>query len=118
MPKITIPVTITLDLPAAAEWADIFERCGQREAAAGDDHHDHRASICEEADTDASSRDRASASGGQPVRFHAESEEASAEAGHTSVISRMVRSTSWSTCSAPKGSRSKPTRTTAAAIVL
>jgi len=25
MPKITIPVTITLDLPAAAEWADIFE---------------------------------------------------------------------------------------------
>ena len=25
MPKITIPATITLDLPAAAEWADIFE---------------------------------------------------------------------------------------------
>ena len=25
MPKITVPVTITLDLPAAAEWADIFE---------------------------------------------------------------------------------------------
>ena len=24
MPKITVPVTITLDLPAAAEWADIF----------------------------------------------------------------------------------------------
>ena len=24
MPKITIPATITLDLPAAAEWADIF----------------------------------------------------------------------------------------------
>ena len=25
MPKYTIPVTITLDLPAAAQWADIFE---------------------------------------------------------------------------------------------
>lgn len=25
MPKITIPATITLDLPAAAEWADIFK---------------------------------------------------------------------------------------------
>ena len=25
MPKITIPATITLDLPAAAEWADIFD---------------------------------------------------------------------------------------------
>ena len=25
MPKINIPVTITLDLPAAAEWADIFK---------------------------------------------------------------------------------------------
>jgi hypothetical protein len=25
MPKIDIPVTITLDLPAAAEWADIFK---------------------------------------------------------------------------------------------
>ena len=24
MPKITIPATVTLDLPAAAEWADIF----------------------------------------------------------------------------------------------
>ena len=33
MPKINIPVTITLDLPAAAEWADIFAAADKTAAA-------------------------------------------------------------------------------------
>tara|TARA_R100001460_G_scaffold101884_1_gene146041 strand:- start:2312 stop:2710 length:399 start_codon:yes stop_codon:yes gene_type:complete len=33
MPKINIPVTITLDVPAAAEWADIFAAADKTAAA-------------------------------------------------------------------------------------
>ena len=68
MPKINIPVNHHAGLTSSRRVGGHLRSCGQdcrSQAAAGDDHHaDHRASLCEEADPDASSRDRAVAQAG------------------------------------------------------
>ena len=80
MPKITVPVTITLDLPAAAEWADIFEAVDKvKQQPEVTSTTIAPASAKKLTPMPAAVTERL-LQARQPVRFHAELEEASAEA--------------------------------------
>ena len=118
MPKITIPATITLDLPAAAEWADIFDAVDKvKQQPEMTTTIIAPASAKKLTPMPAAVIERLRQAGNRFVSMRNLKKHLRKQF-HKRDVSRMVQCTSWSTCCAPKGSRSKPTRSMAAATVL